>query len=273
MMVLLTSGLSIYRTSDAGSLKRGVVLLKILATAGPRGCPLSELSSRSGIPHPSAHRVLKQLMAEHLAVQSPQTHRYKLGPLAFELGIAGSTMYDIRDLCEPGMERLTQATEDTAYLVIRSGFEAVCMHRIEGTFPIRTLVLEVGSRRPLGVGAGGLAILAAIPTQEQQSIIQRVAPALPAFGQLTEQALQEACDQTRHSGVAVIRDRVSFGVTAVGVHFCDSMNQAVGAVSVAALSQRMTPQRIRQISERLKTAARDIELALRLRQPVAEWRS
>jgi DNA-binding IclR family transcriptional regulator len=256
--------------SDAGSLKRGVVLLKILATAGPRGCPLSELAERSGIPHPSAHRVLRQLMAEQLAVQSPQTHRYKLGPLAFELGIAGSTMYDIRDLCEPNMERLTQETEDTSYLVIRSGFEAVCMHRIEGSFPIRTLVLEVGSRRPLGVGAGGLAILAAIPAEEQVNIIQRVAPALPAFGHLTASALQEACEHTRNTGVAVIQDRVSFGVTAVGVHFRDSMNQAVGAVSVAALTQRMSKQKIRQISERLKTAAKDIELSLKQRKPLGD---
>lgn len=51
------------RSTDAGSLKRGVVLLKLLATGGARGCPLSELSAKSGMPHPSAHRILKQLIA------------------------------------------------------------------------------------------------------------------------------------------------------------------------------------------------------------------
>ena len=254
-------------TTDAGSLKRGVVLLKLLATGGARGCPLSELSEKSGMPHPSAHRILKQLMAERLVEHNRETHRYKLGPLAFELGIAGSTMYDIRDLCEPAMQGLEHETEDTVYLVIRSGFEAVCMHRCEGSFPIRTLVLEVGSRRPLGVGAGGLAVLAAIGREEREEIVRRVAPALPAFGRLTETALLEACEQTREAGVAVIQNRVSLGVTAIGAHFCDTMGQAVGAVSVAALSQRMTATRVRSISLRVRSAAREIEQRMRARRP------
>ena len=251
------------RSTDAGSLKRGVVLLKLLATGGARGCPLSELSAKSGMPHPSAHRILKQLIAERLVEHNPESRRYTLGPLAFELGIAGSTMHDIRDLCEPAMVALERDTEDTVYLVIRSGFEAVCMHRLEGSFPIRTLVLEVGSRRPLGVGAGGLAVLAAIAEEERTEIIERVAPMLPAFGRLTPKALSEACELSHEQGVAIIENKVSLGVTAVGAHFCDSMGQPIGAISVAALSQRMTTARVRSLSERVKLAARQIEEKLR----------
>ncbi|WP_084651341.1 IclR family transcriptional regulator [Ottowia thiooxydans] len=251
------------KNTELGSLKRGVVLLKLLATGGARGCPLSELSEKSGMPHPSAHRILKQLIAERLVEHNRETHRYKLGPLAFELGIAGSTMHDIRDLCEPTMQAMALETEDTVYLVVRSGFEAVCMHRWEGSFPIRTLVLEVGSRRPLGVGAGGLAVLAAIEEDEREEIIRRVAPSLPAFGKLTPAALAEACDTTRAHGVAIIQNRVSLGVTAVGAAFRDSMGLAIGAVSVAALSQRMGQARLRKISELVLRGARDIEASIR----------
>lgn len=255
-------------TSDAGSLKRGVAFLKLLATGGVRGCPLSELAEQSGVPHPSAHRILKQLIAERLVVHDAETHRYRLGPLAFELGLAGSTLHDIRDLCEPAMAALARDTEDTAYLVVRSGFEAVCLHRLEGDFPIRTLVLQVGSRRPLGVGAGGLAVLAAIAGEEREAIIERVEPALPAFGKLTAAALRQACEETARSGVAVIQNRVSLGVTAVGAHFCDSMGQAMGAVSVAALSQRMTAARVRRIALQVRAAAASIEQRIRTRKPL-----
>jgi DNA-binding IclR family transcriptional regulator len=217
------------------------------------------------MPHPSAHRILKQLTVERLVEQNRETHRYKLGPLAFELGIAGSTMYDIRDLCESAMAGLERDTEDTVYLVMRSGFEAVCMHRHEGSFPIRTLVLEVGSRRPLGVGAGGLAVLAAIGEEERAEIIHRVGPALSAFG-LSESSLAEACMAAQEAGVAMIQNRVSLGVTAVGAHFCDTMGQAIGAISVAALTQRMTPARVRNISARVRLAAREIEASLRVRR-------
>lgn len=250
----------------AGSLKRGVLLLKLLATAGPRGLPLTDIAARAALPHPSAHRVLKQLSAERLVDRHPQLRRYRLGPLAFELGMAGSTMYDISDLCSPAMDTLAKSTEDTVYLVVRSGFDAVCMHRREGSFPIRALVLEVGSRRPLGVGAGGLAILAALDEEERVKIIERVAPVLSPFGHLTPEAVAEACASTRERGASVIESTINRGVTAIGHHFCDGMGQAIGALSVAALSQRMRPPRIRAIGDLLKDACANVEKRLRARQ-------
>lgn len=253
-------------TADAGSLKRGVAILKLLATAGPRGLSLTEIAAHAGLPHPSVHRVLKQLGAERLVDRHPELKRYRLGPLAFELGVAGSTMYDIRDLCDSAMDALAEATEDTIYLVMRSGFDAVCMHRREGSFPIRTLVLEVGSRRPLGVGAGGLAILSALEEEERGEVIERVAPKLDAFGHLTAESITEACSATRERGAAVIEGTINLGVTAVGLPFRDTMGQAIGALSVAALSQRMTTPRVHSIRETLRAACMDVERRLRARR-------
>lgn len=252
--------------SNAGSLKRGVQILKLLATAGSRGLPLTEIANHAGLPHPSAHRVLKQLGAERLVDRHPELRRYRLGPMAFELGVAGSTMYDIRDLCDPTMSALARETEDTVYLVLRSGFDAVCMHRLEGSFPIRTLVLEVGSRRPLGVGAGGLAILAALGDEERGEVIQRVVPALKKPIRVTGEHLRAACAAARERGVAVIEGTINPGVTAVGHAFHDAMGQVVGALSVAALSQRMSETRILAIAGLLRTACREVEKRHRARR-------
>lgn len=252
-------------STDAGSLKRGVALLKLLATAGARGLALTELADRADLPHPSAHRILWQLIDERLVDHDAETRRYRLGPLTFELGIASSTLHDIRDLCAPSMEVLAKETGDTVYLVLRSGFDAVCMHRCEGGFPIRALVLEVGSRRPLGVGAGGLAILAAIDAAERQSIIERVAPNLGAFGHLDEAGLIKACEDTREFGRSLIQNRVSLGITAVGIHFCNLAGQPIGALSVAALTPRMSPARVRSITGLLRTACGEVESLSRLR--------
>jgi len=259
-------------SSDAGSLKRGVLLLRLLATGGSRGLPLTDMAAKSGLPHPSVHRVLKQLMAERMVEHNPETRRYRLGPLVFELGLAGSTMFDIRDLCQPSMQALALSTTDTVYLIARSGFDAVCVHRLEGSFPIRTLVLDVGSRRPLGVGAGGLAILAAIEEDERGEIIERVAPSLHAFGGITAPGLAKACDQARDYGAGVIQDTVNLGVSAIGVAFRDPMGQPVGALSVAALSQRMTKQRIQDTARALKAECQEVEKRLRAHKRGA-WRA
>jgi len=253
-----------------GSLSRGVLLLKLLATAGARGLALTQIAALTQIPHATVHRILQQLVHARLADRHPQLRRYRLGPLAFELGMAGATLYDIRDLCEGLMDQLAGASEDTVYLVMRSGFEAVCMHRREGSFPIRALVLDVGSRRPLGVGAGGLAILAAIADEEREAILARICPALAPYKGLNAQSVRRACHLTRGRGYALIEGTINLGVTAVGHVFYSSMDQAIGALSVAALSQRMTPARIEHSAALLRQAC--LQLTQRLHASrVSDW--
>jgi DNA-binding IclR family transcriptional regulator len=249
--------------SDAGSLKRGVVLLKLLASAGRRGMALTDLATKAQLPHPSVHRILRQLVAERLIERDADSKRYTLGPLAFEIGVASSTLYDIRDLCEAAMNGLANATGDTVYLVVRSGFDAVCMHRREGDYPVRALVLEVGSRRPLGVGAGGLAILSAIEHGERDEVIRRVAPSLASFGDLTAETLEAACVEAESFGAAVIENRVNLGVKAVGVPFRNSVGQPTGALSVAALNQRLDARRVAAVARLLREAIADVEQRIR----------
>jgi DNA-binding IclR family transcriptional regulator len=250
-------------STDAGSLRRGVALLRLLATAGRRGLALTELSARAALPHPSVHRLLAQLVDERLAIRHEDSRRYALGPLAFELGLAGAAQFDIRDFCDAAMARLADATEDTVYLVVRGGDEAVCQHRREGAFPIRTLTLDVGSRRPLGLGAGGLAILAALPEDERTATIARIRPQIEAHAGMSLETLQQSIDAARAHGLAVIHNRVTLGVTAVGIHLDDSLGRPMAAISVAALNERMSAQRIGQIGTMLRSAARDVQQALR----------
>src|SRR5256885_6895313 len=137
-------------SSDAGSLKRGVAFLKLLATGGVRGCPLSELAEKSGVPHPSAHRILKQLIAERLVVHDAQTHRYRLGPLAFELGLAGSMLHDIRDLCEPAMAALSRDRKSTrlnsSHLVI--SYAVFCLKKKKTNSDAHQPDSNTGPQRP-----------------------------------------------------------------------------------------------------------------------------
>lgn len=60
---------------------------------------------------------------------------------------------------------------------------------------------------------------------------------------------------------------MSLGVKAVGVPFRDSMGQAVGALSVAALSQRLGQRRIAQVADMLREATQSVEILLRKRKP------
>lgn len=248
---------------DAGSIERATLLVRILATGGGRGLGLTDLARLAELPHPTVHRLLRRLLVLRMVRQLASTRRYALGPLAFELGLAAAQQFDIRAPCRPSLDRVALEVGDTTYLVVRSGLEAVCIDRQEGPSPIRVFTLEVGSRRPLGLGAGGLAILSALQDGEREDVIGLVAGRVLEQGKLTEDELRASIDSCRSQGHSFIRNRVTPGVSAVGVAITDALGQAVGSISVAAVDARMSPQRVNTVARVLRREAAVIQRILK----------
>lgn len=247
---------------DIGTIERAVQLMKQMATSGKRGLPLTQLASETGLAHSTVHRLLHRLIAERMVVQSESTKRYLLGPLAFELGVAAASPYDLREPCRGLLSELAEEVGDTVYLTVRSGTDSVCLDRYEGPSPIRVLILNIGSRRPLGLGAGGLAMLAFMPDQEREELIIRLAQEPTADGHLSEQELRSAVAACRRSGYSFIRNRVNLGVSAVGVPVMDTLGQPFAAISVAAIDNRMSPSRVSSLAHTLQHRARSIRQIL-----------
>jgi DNA-binding IclR family transcriptional regulator len=245
-----------------GPLQRATAVLRALANGGRLGLSLTEIAKDLQLPHSTVHRILAQMARERFVGQDEDSRKYILGPLAFELGLAAERQFDIRGLCRPLLQRLAIEAEDTVYLVQRSGNEAVCIERQEGPSPIRVLTLEVGSRRPLGLGAGGLAILAALPHGEMEDVLGAIMPAIASRWRFPEGALRDSLQSAQENGHAVIRNRITLGTTAVGRHVKDSLGRPFAALSVAAVNSRMDVARIRQIASLLEREAKEIERLL-----------
>lgn len=250
-------------TAEPGSIERAVQLLKLLATAGKRGRALTQLAEATTLPHSTVHRLLRRLMHEHLVIQKESDKWYALGPLAFELGLAAMAAYDLREHCRGSLDRLAEEVGDTVYLSVRSGSESVCEARHEGPSPIRVNTLSIGSRRPLGLGAGGLAILAYLPDAEREDIIAADGRRICEEGRLTEADLRTAIEACRRQGHSLIRNRVTLGVTAAGVPIRDTLGRPIAAISVAAIDDRMCEERVASLARRLHEHAREIEGSLR----------
>lgn len=252
------------RQADDGSIERALRLVRLLASAGSRGLALTDLARRAGLPVATGHRLLQRLVAERLVRRLATNRRYGLGPLAFELGLAASPQFDLRGLCSPVLAPLAERVDSTVYLTIRSGLEAVCTDRYEGRGAIRVLEIEVGSRRPLGLGAGGLALLAAFQPEECQALIEQIGD-WPMADRPRPVDLREAVATTRRNGYSLVHDRVTPGITAVGVAVCAAPGMPLAAISVAGIHERMTRSLIESHAERLRTAARAIEKTLQRR--------
>ena len=248
--------------SGTQSIQRAARLLRELAARNRQGMRLIDVAHSSGLQRPTVHRMLKCLTAENLVSQDPQSRRYYLGPLVFELGITAGPRFNIRDICSDALDRIAAETSDTAFLIIRSGDDALCVDRREGAYPIKTFTVDVGVRRPLGVGAGSLAILTALPDEEIETTVERIASRLPAYGRLTAAELLNMVKRARKAGYVLNDVRTLSGVTAIGVPIFDANARPIAAISISAITARMTAARQRELAELLRREIRVIEKQL-----------
>jgi DNA-binding IclR family transcriptional regulator len=119
------------------AIQRASLLVRLIASRGRSGLRLAELVQHSGGTRPTVRRMLKCLMAEGMVMQDQASHRYFLGPLIFELGLAAAPHFNLRDICHPSVQRIADRTGDTVFLSVRSGYDSVCIDRAEGSFPIK----------------------------------------------------------------------------------------------------------------------------------------
>lgn len=238
------------------SIERVVELLRVVASRGSRGMRIGEVVATAGLPESTCFRMLSRLEIEGLVKRDNQTRKYFLGPLLHELGLLARPRYRLSELCDAAMHRLAEATLDTIYLSERSGLEAVCTSRALGDYPIKALTLDVGVRRPLGVGAGGLAILGAMPPVEAEAIIDANAHRYEKFSLINADSLRTAVAQARRCGYAFLDSVVTPGTAAIGVAF--AAESPVAAISLSAISSRLEPGRREEISRRMHREIRTI---------------
>ena len=243
------------------SIERVVGMLRVVASRGRSGMRIGEVAATSGLPQSTCFRMLQRLEIEGLVDRDPRTRKYYLGPLLHELGLLARPRYRLSELCDGALHHLADVTHDTIYLSERSNMEAVCTNRALGDFPIKALPLDIGIRRPLGVGAGGLAILCAMPEAEADAIIQANSHRYLKFASFSVDFLRESVAQGRVQGYSFLDSAVTPGTAAMGVAF--PPENPVAAISVSALSARLELPRREEIAQELHRQLRHISDLLR----------
>jgi len=246
------------RLTGTQSIERALLLLREIAAHNRGGSRLLDLATRTALQRPTVHRMLKCLAAESMVQQDADSHRYFLGSMVFELGLTATPRFNLREICHPALARIAEATGDTVFLTQRSGLDAVCLDRREGTFPIKTFTLEVGMRRPLGVGTGSLAILSALAEDEIEKVVGANNVRLPEYG-LNGGALLSQVKRAQKLGFAMREMPGLAGVRSVGQALRNQGGVPFAALSVSTISSRMSEKRAAEIATLLKTETRQIE--------------
>ena len=241
------------RASAINSVQKSCRILRSLTE--PRVSRLSEIAAQAGLNKVTTLRILEVLCREGFVRREDKTKTYSLGNEVFILAAALRDRDDLRVRARPSLVRLAAMSEDSVLLSVRSGgTESVCVDREVGPFPIRANYLDIGSRRPLGIGAGAMALLAWQSEAEIEAILPLVEQRLPQFPKVSMAWLKSEIERSRERGYAAFLNMLVDRMGAIGVPIFGADGRPVAAISIAALSDRLS-SRMEQLVDMLKREA------------------
>lgn len=242
------------KVAGAQSIRRAVRVLRILAVGQEHGVRLTDIVNESGLIRPTVHRILRVLAEEGVVEQDPLTRRYLVGQEVPLLGLARSGRFPIREIADPYVRHICEQAGDTVFLSIRSGSDSICVDRKTGSYPVKVLSIDIGARRPLGVGVAGLMLLACLPEEAAAAIVKANEQRLVQH-QLTAAKLMERVRIARAKGYAYAEVGVVKGTRAVAIPILGALQEPLAAISVAAIADRITPSRLASLVTLMKEQA------------------
>jgi DNA-binding IclR family transcriptional regulator len=246
---------SLRKEAGVGAVSRMFALLRCLGDGADEGERVTRLAQQVGLSQPTTHRLLRNLMDEGMVEQDQRSKRYRLSIEFFALAAKAGRADNLRDVVRRSMLRLGASLGDSLFLLARSGFDAICLDRSEGPYPIRTFTGDIGGRVALGVGQGSLAILAFLPEDERDTVIRYNLPRLKDFHLYDEVFLRSEVENVRRQGYAARNTGALPGMAGLAVPIFDREGRSVAALSVATIADRLGPDRLPTVVELLKREA------------------
>ena len=243
------------KDTGVGAVPRMFAVLRCLDDCPEDGERVTQLAQQVGLSQPTTHRLLRSLMDEGMVEQDQRSKRYRLSIEFFALAAKAGKTGNLREIVRPSMLRLSASLGDSLFLLARSGFDAICLDRSEGPYPIRTFTGDIGGRVALGVGQGSLAILAYLPEEERDTVIRYNLPRLKDFHLYDEVFLRSEVESVRRLGYAARNTGALPGMAGLAVPIFDREGRSVAALSVATISDRLGPDRLPTVGELLKREA------------------
>lgn len=218
---------------------------------------LAELSRRTAIPKPTAHRLLGELAGWDAVERHPDG--WRLGMRLFELGQLAPAQRGLVEAATPSLTDLYEATRETVHLAVPDGTEVVYVHKMIGAKGPE-LPSRVGGRMPMYCTGVGKAVLAFSPRPVLDAVLaggllRRTPRTVIAPG-----LLDRDLARVRERGTAVEHEESTVGISCVAAPVLRGDGAAVAAVSISGWVSRLDTDRL---APAVRTAALGIARRLR----------
>lgn len=235
------------------SVQRALDLIEIVAERGGQ-LPIGEIASLAGLAIPTAHRLLRTLVARGYMRQLANRH-YALGARLVPMAQAASTVLGADT--EPILATLVARLGETANLAVLSGLRAQYVAQVSSPHQMR-MFTEVGRQVQLHCTGVGKALLSQLGSPDVRRIVRRAGLAAQTSHTITAEGnLLEEISQVRLRGFALDEQEQELGVRCVAVPVPGALPSRM-AVSVSGPLMRVTDDFIAEAVPLLIQAAQEI---------------
>ncbi|MET8978143.1 IclR family transcriptional regulator [Streptomyces sp. NPDC004539] len=238
-------------------------VLTAISTSGSQAPRTVDVVERTGLSRPTVHRLLTSLQELGYVDRDEADGRWHLGPELYIMGRVAARRYAMSYAARRLVAELAEATGESAFLSVRRGDELVCLLREEGSFPSRSLVLQEGVRVPLGVSAGGVALLAYQTDDYIDRYLERADLASALGPQFSAASIRERVHETRESGYSINPGLIVQGNYGMAAAVVSSTEPANWVLTITGVEPRFSPDRQRELGTTLLKFAHRLSKATR----------
>jgi IclR family KDG regulon transcriptional repressor len=222
-----------------------------------------DIARLTGFNKSTVMRLLLSLEKVGFVEKDSVTGEYSIGMALFEAGSKYLDQTDLHRMAMPLISELTSRCNETAYLAVLSGHEAVLLDRVESSKAIRT-TSRVGSRIPLYCTGAGKAILAFQEEREIQSILK--AGKVKAFTSRTltdKEKILKDLEEVRQLGYAIDSQEYEEEIKSIGVPIKERSGKVSASICLAGPIWLMSDEKIeKKLASEIMEAAGSISQKL-----------
>ncbi|MFC6838075.1 IclR family transcriptional regulator [Halomarina ordinaria] len=237
--------------------EKTLTLVEELMDRGPSG--VTELADALETSKSTVHNHLTTLREHGYVVKAGD--EYRLGLKFLEVGGSTRKSMEFYQVAEPEVKALADETGELANLLVEEQGMGVYLMRSKGEEAV-DLDTYAGLRTPLHITALGKAILAHLPEERVEEIVDRrgLAPKTPhSVG--TREELNDTLADVRERGYAIDDGERLEGLRCVAAPVRGPSGVVSGAISVSAPASRIGDEDLHgSLPERVLSAANVIEL-------------
>ncbi|NPV51967.1 MAG: IclR family transcriptional regulator [Firmicutes bacterium] len=223
---------------------------------------VTEIARELGMQKSTVHRLLATMQEYGFVRKDTEGAHYSLGLRIFELGSLVFSTLDLRNIAVSYLHKLSNQCGETVHIGVLNEVEVMSIESVETQSGLKSTII-VGKRAPLYCTGVGKALLAFLPADERNKIIDRLQfQKFTANTIIDKEVLTKELDDIRSRGYAVDNMEHEVGVRCIAAPIWDRTGKVVASLSVSGPSIRITEERIPELARLVVSTTKDISAEL-----------